>query len=145
MLFFGRLYLEEDVFRTVWKFSAWGKRRAGPSVQTIDRGLADGNIIAWFSGRSQFGPRRLGRSRILADPRDSGAKKRMKHLVKRREGNSTFAPVGFQEFSGGSKRANISPYRNWTGNLQPVSYAPFQPSLNSPSCSPTIRPVFLIY
>ena len=35
----------------------------------VARRLADGQIVAWFQGRMEFGPRALGSRSILADPR----------------------------------------------------------------------------
>jgi len=40
--------------------------------------LSKNKIIGWFSGRAEFGPRALGHRSILADPRDSLNKDRLK-------------------------------------------------------------------
>ncbi|MDE3066462.1 MAG: carbamoyltransferase [Verrucomicrobiota bacterium] len=55
--------------------------------------LAAGEIVAWFQGRMEFGPRALGSRSILADPRDPGMRDRVNSLVKKREGFRPFAPV----------------------------------------------------
>jgi len=55
----------------------------------IDRG----EIIAWFQGRMEFGPRALGSRSILADPRNPTMRDRINSLVKKREGFRPFAPV----------------------------------------------------
>jgi carbamoyltransferase len=55
--------------------------------------LAGGEIVAWFQGRMEFGPRALGSRSILADPRDPGMRERVNSLVKKREGFRPFAPV----------------------------------------------------
>jgi len=55
--------------------------------------LAAGEIIAWFQGRMEFGPRALGNRSILADPRDPDMRERINRLVKKREGFRPFAPV----------------------------------------------------
>src|SRR5262249_15178151 len=36
---------------------------------SIARMIADGNVIGWFQGRCEFGPRALGARSILGDPR----------------------------------------------------------------------------
>ena len=36
--------------------------------------LAEGNVIGWFQGRSEFGPRALGNRSIIADPRTAEMK-----------------------------------------------------------------------
>lgn len=55
--------------------------------------LAAGDIVAWFQGRMEFGPRALGSRSILADPRDPGMRDRINSLVKKREAFRPFAPV----------------------------------------------------
>ena len=55
--------------------------------------LAKGEVVAWFQGRMEFGPRALGSRSILADPRDPGMRDRINSLVKKREGFRPFAPV----------------------------------------------------
>ena len=52
-----------------------------------------GEIVAWFQGRMEFGPRALGSRSILADPRDPTMRDRINSLVKKREAFRPFAPV----------------------------------------------------
>ena len=59
--------------------------------------LAKGQIVAWFQGRMEFGPRALGSRSILADPRDPTMRDRINALVKKREGFRPFAPVVTKE------------------------------------------------
>ena len=56
-----------------------------------------GEIIAWFQGRMEFGPRALGSRSILADPRDPTMRDRINALVKKREAFRPFAPVVTRE------------------------------------------------
>jgi natural product biosynthesis luciferase-like monooxygenase protein len=58
----------------------------------VDR-LAEGQIVAWFQGRMEFGPRALGSRSILADPRDPNMRDRINALVKKREAFRPFAPI----------------------------------------------------
>jgi carbamoyltransferase len=67
--------------------------------QVADR-LAAGEVVAWFQGRMEFGPRALGSRSILADPRDPGMRDRINSLVKKREGFRPFAPVVTNEGAG---------------------------------------------
>ena len=55
--------------------------------------IAKGQIVAWFQGRMEFGPRALGNRSILADPRDSSMRNRINALVKKREEFRPFAPA----------------------------------------------------
>ncbi|HVV02015.1 MAG TPA: carbamoyltransferase C-terminal domain-containing protein, partial [Verrucomicrobiae bacterium] len=61
------------------------------------RRLQGGEIVAWFQGRMEFGPRALGSRSILADPRDATMRDRINALVKKREGFRPFAPVVTRE------------------------------------------------
>lgn len=61
--------------------------------------LYDGDVVAWFQGRMEFGPRALGSRSILADPRDAGMRDRINAMVKKRESFRPFAPVVAQEYA----------------------------------------------
>jgi carbamoyltransferase len=58
--------------------------------------LSQGCIVAWFSGRSEFGPRVLGGRSILGDPRSVFAKQRILRY-KRRERFMPLAPSVLEE------------------------------------------------
>jgi len=51
-----------------------------------------GNVIGWFQGRMEFGPRALGNRSILGDPRNKEMQKKMNLKIKYREGFRPFAP-----------------------------------------------------
>jgi carbamoyltransferase len=59
---------------------------------TADR-LQKGQVIGWFQGRMEFGPRSLGSRSILADPRNPEMRERINAMVKKREGFRPFAPA----------------------------------------------------
>lgn len=54
--------------------------------------IADGNVIGWFQGGSEFGPRALGHRSILADPRSDSMKDTINQKVKNRQWFRPFAP-----------------------------------------------------
>jgi carbamoyltransferase len=58
----------------------------------VDR-LCHGQVIGWFHGPLEFGPRALGSRSILADPRDPNMRDRINSLVKKRESFRPFAPA----------------------------------------------------
>jgi carbamoyltransferase len=62
-------------------------------VQNIARRISRGEIVGWFQGRMEFGPRALGSRSILGDPRDPGMRDRINRLVKKREAFRPFAPA----------------------------------------------------
>jgi carbamoyltransferase len=55
--------------------------------------LADGNVVGWFHGRMEFGPRALGARSILGDPRSPGMQSVMNQKIKFRESFRPFAPA----------------------------------------------------
>ncbi|NOY78452.1 MAG: carbamoyltransferase [Calditrichaeota bacterium] len=59
--------------------------------------LAEGKIVGWFQGRSEFGPRALGNRSILADPRRAEMKDTINARVKFREAFRPFAPSVLEE------------------------------------------------
>lgn len=59
--------------------------------------IADGNVIGWFQGRMEFGPRALGGRSILGDPRSPDMQKRMNLKIKYRESFRPFAPSVLRE------------------------------------------------
>lgn len=54
--------------------------------------LADGNPIAWFQGRMEFGPRALGNRSILGSPNHPGVADRINEQIKYRERWRPFCP-----------------------------------------------------
>jgi carbamoyltransferase len=55
--------------------------------------IAGGEVIAWYRGRMEFGPRALGHRSILADPSRPEMRDRVNALVKMREAFRPFAPA----------------------------------------------------
>jgi carbamoyltransferase len=54
--------------------------------------VSEGNVVGWFQGRMEFGPRALGGRSILADPRDPKMRDTLNMKIKFREGFRPFAP-----------------------------------------------------
>jgi carbamoyltransferase len=61
-------------------------------VDTTARLISEGNVVGWFQGRMEFGPRALGGRSILADPRDPKMRDTLNMKIKFREGFRPFAP-----------------------------------------------------
>ncbi len=59
--------------------------------------LHQGNIIGWFQGAMEIGPRSLGNRSILADPSRPGMKDKINSDVKHREAYRPFAPSCIEE------------------------------------------------
>jgi carbamoyltransferase len=63
----------------------------------VARLLAEGNVVGWFQGRMEFGPRALGARSILASPTDAGMKDKVNAKIKHREPFRPFAPSVLRE------------------------------------------------
>lgn len=61
------------------------------------RAVADGQVIGWFQGRMEWGPRALGNRSIICDPRRPDMKDILNRKIKRRESFRPFAPSILRE------------------------------------------------
>jgi carbamoyltransferase len=59
--------------------------------------LADGDVVGWFQGRMEWGPRALGNRSILADPRRPDMREIINTRIKHREKFRPFAPSILEE------------------------------------------------
>lgn len=100
----GRDWSDEQIAETLTT-AAVPFERPADLAGTVARALADNNLIGWFQGRSEYGPRALGCRSLLADPRRSENLERLND-VKGREQFRPVAPMVLAEradeiFSGG--------------------------------------------
>jgi len=73
--------------------------------------IADGNIVGWYQGKMEWGPRTLGNRSILADPRRADMKDILNAKIKHRESFRPFAPSILEEYVSEYFEINIpSPY-----------------------------------
>ncbi|MFS4491337.1 carbamoyltransferase [Maribacter sp. 2308TA10-17] len=59
--------------------------------------IAEGNVVGWFQGRMEYGPRALGNRSIIGDARNPEMQKKMNLKIKYREGFRPFAPSVLEE------------------------------------------------
>jgi len=82
--------------------------------------IAQGNVIGWFQGKMEFGPRALGSRSIIGDARNPQMQSRMNLKIKFRESFRPFAPAvlaeHMQEWFELEKR---SPYMLLTAQVKP--------------------------
>ncbi len=77
--------------------------------------LADGNPVAWFQGRMEFGPRALGCRSILGDPSHPGVADRINAQIKYRERWRPFCPSMLDRVAEELlQTAHPSPYMTFT-------------------------------
>ena len=63
----------------------------------VAEAIAAGEVIGWFEGRMEWGPRALGHRSILGDPRRADMKDILNLKIKRRESFRPFAPSILRE------------------------------------------------
>ncbi len=94
--------------------------------------LDQGQVVGWFQGRMEWGPRALGNRSILGDPRNVEMQKRLNLKIKYREGFRPFAPsVLIEDVEDYFELETHSPYM--------LMVAPVQEShrISSPKHEPT--------
>jgi carbamoyltransferase len=96
-LHLGPEYSDDRVMSALADCRGLSARRADAAIPELARRLAAGRVVAFFQGRSEFGPRALGARSILADPRRADMKDRVNGKVKLRESFRPFAPSVVEE------------------------------------------------
>ena len=98
----GPEFIDADVRRLCTKFQASCIRYDDFDALCKDVAdlLAQGQVVGWFQGRMEWGPRALGNRSILADPRNPEMQKRLNLKIKFREGFRPFAPSVLAECAG---------------------------------------------
>lgn len=96
--YLGRRYSTEEIEESLRGYTGEVTRLPREDLlQTTARALASGKVVAWFQGRSEFGPRALGNRSILADPRDARMQDHLNRSVKHREAFRPYAPAVTEE------------------------------------------------
>ena len=91
----------------------------GQLDRDVARHIAEGDVVGWFSGRVEWGPRALGNRSILADPRRPEMKEILNRRVKHRESFRPFAPSILAESAGEFfESAHPSPFMNFAYPLR---------------------------
>ena len=81
--------------------------------------LAKGNVVGWFQGRMEFGPRALGARSIIGDPRNIEMQSVMNLKIKYRESFRPFAPAVLAErIADYFEQAEDSPYMLLVANVR---------------------------
>jgi carbamoyltransferase len=97
--YLGPEYSEKEIRQVLEKYGASARRyddfrNLAPDVAAK---LTEGNVVGWFQGRMEFGPRALGNRSILGDPRNPEMQKKLNLKIKYREGFRPFAPSVLEE------------------------------------------------
>ena len=98
--YLGRPYDNNDEAQATkpWhvRFAMKHSRETKIAARTAAK-LVEGNVVGWFQGRSEFGPRALGNRSILTDPRPMWMKDHVNARVKHRQSFRPFAPAVLAE------------------------------------------------
>jgi len=70
-----------------------------PLLKRTAQLIADGNVVGWYQGKMEWGPRALGNRSILADPRKAEMKDTLNQKIKHRESFRPFAPSIMEEYT----------------------------------------------
>lgn len=96
--YLGPEFSDEDIRSALDRFGAVFDEEPRESLcSRVAELLADGNVVGWFQGRMEFGPRALGHRSILGDPRLPGMQEKMNLKIKFRESFRPFAPSVLEE------------------------------------------------
>jgi carbamoyltransferase len=147
---FGRRYAATEVVEALALHAERIEVIEAPDVvEATASMLANGAIVGWFQGRSEFGPRALGHRSILADPRRQGLKDRINSQIKFREDFRPFAPAVAAEQASTYFDANYaSPYMllvapvrpEFADSIRDVTHV--DGSCRLQTVSPTQNPIF---
>ncbi|MEO8450971.1 MAG: carbamoyltransferase C-terminal domain-containing protein [Gemmatimonadota bacterium] len=92
-VYWGPLHDESRMAKALGEAGLSARRLdSDPLISRVADALAGGQVVGWYQGRSEWGPRALGNRSILAHPGWPGMKDIINAKVKRRESFRPFAP-----------------------------------------------------
>ncbi len=96
--FLGKSYSSEEIRKVIVNSKLpYQELPESDLTRVVAEKIAAGNIIGWFQGKMEIGPRALGNRSILADPRNPQMKDILNRKVKHREEFRPFAPAVLAE------------------------------------------------
>ena len=97
--YLGPEFAESDILGVIRRYDASYQHFEDfdELTKVVAKKIADGNVIGWFQGRMEYGPRALGNRSILGDSRNPEMQKKMNLKIKYREGFRPFAPTVIEE------------------------------------------------
>ncbi len=110
--FLGPEYSDMDILKSLESFGGVSDLIKDEDLlcQKTAHLIEKGNVVGWFQGKMEFGPRALGSRSILGDPRSSEMQTKMNLKIKFRESFRPFAPSVLEEEA--SKYFEIDPKHN---------------------------------
>jgi carbamoyltransferase len=115
----GRGFTDREIERALERAGLPFERPRDPA-ETAAEVLAENGVVAWFEGRSEYGPRALGHRSLLADPRDPANTERLNE-VKGREQFRPVAPMVLEQEAHAIFDGPVpSPYMLFTHRVRPA-------------------------
>jgi carbamoyltransferase len=100
-VYWGPQYSDADILQHLETAGcAYQRLSESELVRRTAEQIAEGNIVGWFQGRMEYGPRALGNRSILADPRRKDMKDILNRRIKYREPFRPFCPSVLAECAG---------------------------------------------
>ena len=100
MPYWGEEFGEEEIDRALTALGPEHEVRRLPEEELLAEVSAlirSHNVVSWYQGRMEFGPRALGNRSILADPTAPDMREHLNAVVKQREEFRPFAPAVLAE------------------------------------------------
>ncbi len=96
--YLGPQVKENEILKSLDFLKAKYQRLEDPELfSSLAQILEEGNVLGWFQGRMEFGPRALGGRSIIGDPRNTKMQSVMNLKIKYRESFRPFAPAVLEE------------------------------------------------
>jgi carbamoyltransferase len=119
--YLGPKYEDKHILNVIRKYEAQYSHFENLDELTtiVSKKIANGNVVGWFQGRMEFGPRALGNRSILGDPRNPAMQKIINVKIKAREEFRPFAPSVLLEDVGRYFKTNLSsPYMLFVASVK---------------------------
>jgi len=118
--YLGPGYSDEEVQFALKTYSDVAYEPLTNVAETTADLIISGQVVGWFQGRMEWGPRALGARSVLADPRDPNMRDRINSLLKKRDWFMPFAPSVLAEYCDECfVNYRSSPYMNLAFSMRP--------------------------
>ncbi|MBN2453519.1 MAG: carbamoyltransferase [Candidatus Omnitrophica bacterium] len=98
-VYLGPEFTEKEIKAALEREERIAFRKSGDIAEEVASLLAEGDVVGWFNGRLEFGPRALGNRSILGNPTIPGTSDRINEMVKFRENWRPFCPSMLRDHS----------------------------------------------
>ncbi len=117
--YLGPDYEDNEIITTFEKIGAnYKKLDFDNIIEEVTNKLDEGNVIGWFQGKMEYGPRALGNRSIIADPRNKDMQKKLNLKIKFRESFRPFAPaILYEDLEDWFDLKQPSPYMLLVSNI----------------------------